>query len=143
MSNGKMLMVMVALVWVGMMLAIGMESIVKFNAPTLTKPVGFDVGRTVFGVFNYLQLGLLAIVVNCAFFVQIDLLKKILIASAGISLCLQVFWLFPELSQRVDLILKGIKPPPTYQHALYGMLEIFKLAVLSLFGILLLRLQAC
>lgn len=52
-----------ASIWIGMILAIGMESIVKFSAPTLTKPVAFDVGRVVFSAFNKAQLLLLGVMV--------------------------------------------------------------------------------
>eukprot|EP00245_Coleochaete_scutata_P005749 TRINITY_DN19587_c0_g1_i1.p1 TRINITY_DN19587_c0_g1~~TRINITY_DN19587_c0_g1_i1.p1 ORF type:complete len:395 (+),score=31.97 TRINITY_DN19587_c0_g1_i1:53-1186(+) len=47
----------VALVWLGMVFAISMmEAWVKFTAPLLTKAVGVDVGRTVFGALQAVEL---------------------------------------------------------------------------------------
>lgn len=57
-------------------------------------------------------------------------LDKFALAGLILVVLLQVVWLFPALSQRVTLILLGITPPPTYQHAIYGGLEIIKLACL-------------
>jgi len=57
----KIMIGMLTVFWIGMIFAIGMESIVKFNTPTLTKAVGFDVGRTVFSAFNKAQALLLVL----------------------------------------------------------------------------------
>ena len=131
----NLIIAVVALIWVGMILAIGMESVVKFNTPTLTKPIGFDVGRTVFAAFNKAQLGLLIIIIISLLFSYLTFVDKSLIAFITLILVLQIFWLFPALSQRVDLILSGIKPAPTYMHGFYGALEIAKLILLFILGL--------
>jgi len=131
----KLIVAMIAIFWIGMICAIGMESIVKFSTPTLTKAVGFDVGRTVFSAFNKVQAVMLALLVAGAIFGALTTLDKAIIAVIAVILLLQVFWLFPELSQRVDMILSGIKPPPTYKHGLYGLLEMGKLLLLAGLGI--------
>ncbi len=125
----------IAILWVGMILAIGMESIVKFNTPTLTKAVGFDVGRTVFFAFNKMQGILLVLLIIGAIIGSLTWVDRGLILVIAILLALQVFWLFPELAHRVDLILSGVKPPSTYKHALYGIFEIVKVVLLMVLGI--------
>ncbi len=120
----------IAILWIGMILAIGMESVVKFHTPTLTKPVAFDVGRTVFSAFNKVQLGLLVLIIVGTMMAGSGFFDKMLAIGLLAVLVLQIFWLFPDLSQRVDLILSGTKPPATYKHGLYGLLELAKLALL-------------
>jgi hypothetical protein len=131
----KLIIAVLAILWVGMILAIGMESVVKFQTPTLIKSVGFDVGRTVFSAFNKVQVIVLIAIIICTFFAGLSSSNNCLIAIITFILLLQVFWLFPELSHRVDLILNNIKPNPTYKHGLYGFLEIAKLALLFILGI--------
>lgn len=134
-----LIIAVLAILWVGMILAIGMEGVVKFSTPTLTKPVAFDVGRVVFAAFNKVQVALLLAIVVCAFFASLSIWDNLLIASLTVILLLQVLWLFPGLSERVDLILNNVKPPPTYKHGLYGFLEIVKLALLFVLGMRLIR----
>lgn len=131
----KLVIAVLAILWVGMILAIGMESVVKFKTPTLTKPVAFDVGRVVFGAFNKAQMAILLVMIVCTFFAALLPLDKGLIATIALILLLQIIWLFPELSHRVDLILNNSKPSPTYKHGLYGFLEIAKLWLLFVLGI--------
>jgi hypothetical protein len=52
-----------ALLWSGMTLGISLESWVKFKTPSLMKPVGLDVGRTVFSAFHKAQFILLIILI--------------------------------------------------------------------------------
>lgn len=128
----------VAILWVGMILGIGLESIVKFNTPTLTKPVAFDVGRTVFNAFNKAQLVLLVLLVVSAFVARVTPVYQAGIAVVAVIVILQTIWLFPVLSQRVDIILAGNTPASTYHHAVYGLLEVSKLLLLSALGLRLL-----
>lgn len=134
----KFILGLVTILWVGMILGVGLDNIVKFNAPTLTKTVGFDVGRTVFSAFNHVQAVILLLLCIGMFVANVPQIDKGLILSIGFILLLQVFYLFPALSARVDLLLAGTKPAASFQHALYGMLEILKLALLLALGIKLL-----
>lgn len=132
---------LIVIIWVGMILGIGMESIVKFNTLTLTKPVGFDVGRVVFGAFNKVQAILLVVLIIGAFLTPIKPLNQCILGMIAIILFLQMVWLFPELSARVDLILQGKTPSPTRLHAYYSVLEISKLTLLLILGVRLLSLR--
>src|SRR3990167_8657333 len=126
----KMIIALIAILWVGMILAIGMESIVKFNTPSLSKAVAFDVGRTVFSAFNKVQCLLLLILIVGMMIGPFSTVDRVVVAVIAIVLALQALWLFPHLSQRVDIILAGNKPSPTYQHSLYGILELIKFSLL-------------
>ena len=54
----KRILIFLALIWLGMVLGISfLEAPVKFRAPTLTRSVGLDVGRHVFGFFNKVEIG--------------------------------------------------------------------------------------
>jgi len=134
----KLMVSIIFFLWIGMILAIGMESVVKFQTPTLTKLVAFDVGRTVFNAFNKVQMLLLGFVIAGACFGHVSRFVVILIFGLGVTLLLQIFWLFPELSQRVDMLLNGMTPPASYKHALYGILEVIKLIFLIVLGFVLL-----
>jgi len=131
----KIMIGMLTVFWIGMIFAIGMESIVKFNTPTLTKAVGFDVGRTVFSAFNKAQALLLVLLLVGVMVARMPLLDKAAVLVIAVILLLQIGWLFPLLSQRVDMILTGVKPPPSYQHAVYGMMELTKLVLLGFLAV--------
>jgi len=47
----------------------------------------------------------------------------------------QTFWILPELVSRTDAILSGNLKPASIHHMLYGILEITKLALVSLMSI--------
>lgn len=126
----------ISIFWAGMVAAISfLESWVKFRTPTLQKAVGLDVGRTVFGFFNKIQMALLIAILVLAFnVVNINsILFSILLVLTAIVF-LQNIWLFPKLAKRVDYVIKGEPLPPSKVHTVYGLLEIIKLAILLWIG---------
>lgn len=131
----RLTVAIIAFIWVGMIAAIGMESLVKFSAPSMALATGIDEGRTVFSAFNKVEGFLLLALVVCGIFGKFKNFEKLLIVGVALALVLQVFWLFPALSRQVDLVMKGITPPQTFQHSLYGVLEFCKLAMLFALGI--------
>ena len=59
----------ICLLWAGMVAGISfLESWVKFRAPTLTKTIGVDVGRTVFKFFQYIQCFLIVALLATSIF---------------------------------------------------------------------------
>ncbi|MGD9225992.1 MAG: hypothetical protein PVF26_05780, partial [Desulfobacterales bacterium] len=50
------------------------------------------------------------------------------------SLVLQTFWLLPILDDRVELILQGQTPAPSYLHTIYVGLEVLKAVALAVYG---------
>ncbi len=124
-----------ALLWAGMILGISfLESWVKFRAPTLVKSIGLDVGRTVFRFFHGAQCGLLLIFVFLSIIIKFWIVQWAAIAILTGILALQIIWLFPILSQRVDKILAGDTISDSYTHTFYGILEIAKFLILIFFA---------
>jgi hypothetical protein len=130
--RAKLLLALVAMLWIGMTLAVGMESVVKFDTPTLTRIVGFDEGRHVFAFFNKVQFVLLAVMFVLVMNRDMEWMERLIFVLLAAVLVAQVFWLFPELSQHVDMLLSGVTPPPTNTHAIYGWVELIKVALLSI-----------
>lgn len=123
------------LLWAGMILGISfLESWVKFRAPTLTKAIGLDVGRTVFRFFHKAQCGLWLILLVLSVNVELEIIQWVAISILILILLLQLVWLFPKLNQRVEIIQAGNLLPPSNVHALYGILEIVKLIILIILG---------
>lgn len=122
--------------WAGMVTAISfMESWVKFRTPTLEKSIGLDVGRTVFGFFNKIQVAFVALMLLLAWLAGVSFNLWLIICCITIIVVCQNFWLFPILASRVDIFLKGEKPRPSSVHAIYGILELAKLLLLIVTGI--------
>ena len=129
------LLVCISLIWLGMILGISfLETPVKFKAPSVTLEIGLDAGRQVFGVFNKVEC---ALALAMAILIVIIRQKGRLVIPLGVvwsSLALQTFWLLPILDDRVELILQGQTPAPSYLHTIYVVLEVLKAVVLAVYG---------
>lgn len=135
-----MMLVAVCFLWAGMVLGISfLETPVKFTAPSITLPIGLDVGRHVFGAFNKIEIALALLVCGLVFLGRARRAVRLLLAVAVGAVALQSVWLLPLLDARVTLILQGQMPPPTPHHLVYIALEVLKLASLIATGSLALR----
>lgn len=131
------------LLWAGMVLGISfLEAPVKFTAPSLTLPVGLDVGRHVFGALNRVEVGWAALTLALALFAGVPGRGPlVLLGTAWAVVAVQTLWLLPTLGARTDRIIGGESIPPSYHHVLYIGLEVAKLlALLGAAGWLLARL---
>lgn len=127
---------LILLLWAGMVLGIScLEAWVKFRAPSLTKAVGLDVGRTVFRAFHRVQWGLLIILLVCMFITLGNSPYVVVPLGIGILLSIQTFWLFPPLCRNIEFILAGNKPRKNLYHHLYSVAELGKLLLLLGSGI--------
>ena len=123
-------LVVVCLVWAGMVLGISfLEAPVKFRAPSLTRAVGLDVGRRVFGVLGKVEVGwvlltaLLALLSNGGavwFWSALGLVWVVVLV--------QRVWLWPALKEHAGRVISGEDPPHTYHHAAYIGSEAVKVA---------------
>jgi hypothetical protein len=128
---GHLLAAMILLLWAGMVLGISfLEAWVKFKAPSLTKAVGLDVGRTVFRAFQNAQWGFLIILLAVILFAAVAKSYFLVPLLLGVLLSLQVFWLFPKLNQRAEFIIANKEPGKSKAHMLYALLEMIKLFLL-------------
>jgi hypothetical protein len=129
------LLACISLIWLGMILGISfLETPVKFKAPSVTLEIGLDVGRQVFGVFNKVEC---VLALGMAILIVIIREKDRLVIPLGVvwsSLVLQTFWLLPILDDRVELILQGQTPAPSYLHTIYVGLEVLKAVALAVYG---------
>lgn len=126
----------VCLLWAGMVLGISfLEAPVKFRAPSLTLPVGLDVGRHVFGIFNRVELAWALGAIGLGLAARPE---RVTVAALGVALgvlALQTLWLLPLLDRRVGLILAGGTPAPAPYHVIYVVLEALKLTALAVAGV--------
>lgn len=129
------LLVCISLIWLGMILGISfLETPVKFKAPGVTLEIGLNIGRQVFGIFNKVEC---ALALAVAILIVIIRQKDRLVIPLGVvwsSLALQTFWLLPILDDRVELILQGQTPAPSYLHTIYVVLEVLKAVALAVYG---------
>jgi len=129
------------LVWAGVVIGISfIEAPVKFRAPTLTRTVALDVGRTVFQASQLVQAGLGALALGAAFWGRVGRWVWLCLAAVGAALALQMAWIFPLLDARAEAIIAGTTPVGwPMLHTLYGALEVLKLLALGAAAVLALR----
>lgn len=128
---------LLALLWAGMILGISfLESWVKFRAPSLTKAIGFDVGKTVFSLFHTVQNIFLLCIISFSFIIFIPSTMWFVLSGILVSILLQFFYLFPKLCERAnELIVGNTELNKSYVHMIYGITEIFKFILLLILGI--------
>lgn len=129
-------------IWLGMVLAISfMEAPVKFLAPSLTRAVALDVGRTVFTAFHILQavMALAVLLLSLSLIKYFPWLWLAVLALLLIILALQSFWLLPALTQRALAIGAGEVLAPSTHHIIYSVLEGAKTLLLLCLAIFCLR----
>ncbi|HEX2286421.1 MAG TPA: hypothetical protein VHI10_16620 [Mycobacterium sp.] len=126
-------------VWLGMVLAISfIETPLKFRAPGVTLQIGLGIGRLVFRALNVRELVLAALL--AASFAFESPSTGVAVASGGavITLLAQVLVVRPRLSRRSETLLAGGEGPRSRAHWAYVGLEVVKVIVLFIAGILLL-----
>jgi hypothetical protein len=123
-----------AFVWAGLVAGISfLEAPVKFTAPSLTREVGLDVGRHVFGALNRVELVLALVSGGLVWAARPRRGVGGGLALAWGALIVQTAWLLPALNARAALIIGGGSPPAAPGlHVLYGLAEGAK--VLALVG---------
>lgn len=130
-----MLLTALCFPWAGMTLGISfLETPAKFAAPSVTLPIGLDVGRHVFGVFNKVEIGWALL--SCGLMLLADVRRTswLPLLTAWCIVALQTVWLLPVLDARVGMILSGQTPPPASYHLIYVVLEVIKLIFLLVGG---------
>ena len=132
-DRARIALIAVVLIWAGMLLGVSFLAVpAQFGAPSLPRPVAFDVVRQVFAAFGRLEIALALASGGLALLGRAPRLIWLLVALLGLMVALQAGWLRPTLDARVDLILEGQPPPPASWHQIYVVLE-----GLKLFGLLL------
>ncbi|NAW51907.1 hypothetical protein GNY06_11200 [Elizabethkingia argentiflava] len=93
--------------WLGVLLSISfLEAPLKFQVEGMTLPVAVKLGKLMFNVSTYIQMGL-AIGIGLNFMFLKKELTKSLLCIYGLLvllLCLQKFWMLPILNDQVDWV---------------------------------------
>lgn len=128
-------LVVVCLLWAGMVGGISfLEAPVKFRAPSLTRTVGLEVGRHVFGALGHVEIGAALLTAALAAGATVGPAWRWGLLALVWSLVLaQRLWLWPVLSERARRIAAGESPSSSYHHALFIGSEAVK--VLLLIGV--------
>lgn len=126
----------ICFVWFGMTAGVSLLATpVRFSAPTVTREIGLDIGRVVFTALNRAELVALVL-----FLIVIrasgDARRWLAVAGLLVLIVMaQSVWLLPELAERADMVVRGIEPPPSYLHGAYSTLELTKLSILFVTGV--------
>jgi hypothetical protein len=134
--------VAVPFVWLGAVLAISfLETPLKFRAPGITLALGLGIGRLVFRALNIAEL-VLAGLLTAAMLASLSyrgssLATAILIALWALLIC-QVAVVRPQLSRRTRQIIAGEDAPRSRMHLIFVALELAKVGLLPILGVLLL-----
>ena len=105
-----------------------MEAPLKFQAPSLTLPVGLEIGHLVFHALNRIELAFAAIigVVTFLFNSRLRPLTAVLI----LWLLAQTALLYTKLDERTLAIINGDTVPEAPYHLVYIGMEVVKLFML-------------
>ncbi len=103
----------------------------KFFTPDVAMSDLLLVGRTTFGVFGWVEAGLIALATAIALVHREGRGLTVFIA---IILAAQYLGLRPVLDARVEAIVDGNPPEPSTLHHVYGVLELIKLGMLLWIG---------
>jgi len=101
----------------------------------LDRPLTFIAARSIFVALNQAELiALILLLVTIRFAGLTRNLWHIAALLALIQIA-QASWLLPQLSERTDMIVSGMTPPPSAVHALYSGLHLAKLLLLLFIGL--------
>lgn len=139
MSRVSALAAAVALVWLGMVLAISfLEAPLKFRAPDVTLRIGLGIGRLVFRALNTVEVVFALVIVGAVAIAPPPPGVTVSLAVAVVVLAVQLVVVRPRLSRRSDHVLAGREAPRSRGHLAYVGLEVIKSLALIAGGVLLL-----
>ncbi len=120
-----------SLLWLGFVLAISfMEAPLKFQAPSVSLPIGLEVGRIVFGALNKVEWVLLMMIAVSLTISHHSKKGGALMLSLLTILLIQTFYLLPVLDARAGDIINGIAVAENNMHFYYVGIEVVKVALL-------------
>lgn len=130
----------IAIFWLGFFMAISfMEAPLKFTAPGLSMAEGLQIGKIIFGTLNKCEWVFLIIILITCFIKSASLTSLYLIAAMAIIMLLETAWLLPVLDEGADRIIHGQPFMHSQLHWVYIILEIIKVPLLLLIGLVSLK----
>ena len=134
--NKHIIRIAAVFIWIGFVCSISfMEAWLKFKAPGVTLTTGLAIGRVVFGALNKVELLMVCLIFLSSWNSWNQALANVFLWIALFVLIIQSVVLLPQLSQRVDIYLRGVTPTPSHLHAIYVPLEVAKVVSLFIYGI--------
>ena len=141
MSSQPSIVVAVAFVWLGMVLAISfLEAPLKFRAPNVTTQIGLGIGRLVFRALNSIEVVFALVIGAVVVAGPPPAGATAAFATACAMLAVQLIAVRPFLTRRSDKVLAGRDAPRSRGHYAYIGLEVAKAVALAVAGTLLLAL---
>lgn len=129
--TARIILLLSMAVWAGAIIGVSfIATPVKFQAPSLTVPVGLEVGRYTFRLFARVELWFLIVAIVTSAFARPQSITAVAIALVAVQLLLQRIWLLPVLDDRVSHILAGAPVTFATSHWLYAVFEAVKSALL-------------
>lgn len=130
-TTARLLFLILVTVWAGAIIGVSLIATpVKFQAPSLSIPVGLEVGRYTFRLFARVELCFLIGVIVTASIAQPRRITVLALAVVAIQLLLQRYWLLPVLDYRVSQILAGGPALFSNSHWTYAAFEAIKTTLL-------------
>lgn len=122
----------VSLFWAGALAGVSfLATPVKFQAKSLDLPVALEVGKVTFALFTRCEWVLGLVLAAAVILTHASEFAKACAAATIGLLAAQALWLLPALDARVDAIIAGTPPAPSWHHALYAGSEAAKLLLLG------------
>lgn len=130
------LQIAIPFIWLGMVVALSfVETPLKFKAPDITLSLGLGIGRLVFAALNRIEI-VCAFVLLAAYLAgSANRAMSVFFGIIAVIKLLQTLWLLPALDERTSLVISGVAPPPSPLHLVFIVLEVVKVATLSVLGV--------
>lgn len=109
----------------------------KFRAPGVTVALGLGIGRLVFRALNRLEVLLAVVLVTAGAAGGMSRAGWVLVVGLAGILAVQVLLLRPRLDRRAEIVVAGRTPPAFRLHLSYITLEVAKVLMLVVIGVLL------
>lgn len=134
---GNAALAFVSIFWLGLLFGVSfLATPVKFQAPSLDLPTALEVGHVTFALLAKVEW-LMVILLAGSLALGSLTRPRLLVATAVLAtVALQSLWLLPILDARIDAIVAGNMPEPTYHHILYAITEAAKAVLLLMLGVL-------
>ena len=121
--------------WAGLVLGLSfIETPLKFTAPGITLELGLGIGRQVFKVLNWIEIGLAAVTLAVHAPIRMSAIKRTPLLLVIAIVAAQTIWLLPALNERTNIVIAGGDPGESYHHILYIIMEATKLLMLFAAG---------
>lgn len=122
----------ISILWVGLVVGLSfIEAPLKFKAPSVTLPIGLEIGHLVFHALNRIEWAFTALIVLNLFMTSAKP-ETFLVTIIVVGIFLSQSWLlYGFLDQRTLAVINGQTIPKAPYHIYYIVLEVFKLISLG------------